>query len=49
MSEREQIPDDALKLLRNALPALKKGLRVEWMMDKDGNIKANTIQRKTLK
>lgn len=29
--------------------ALKKGLRVELLLDKEGNIVAQTIQRKRLK
>lgn len=29
--------------------ALKKGLRVELLLDKDGNIIAQTVQRKRLK
>lgn len=37
------------KLIEAILMALKKGLRVELLLDKDGNIKAQTISRKVLK
>ena len=37
------------KLIEAILTALKKGMRVELLLDKDGNIKAQTISRKILK
>lgn len=37
------------KIIREILEALSKGLRVELLKDKDGNIIAQTIQRKRLK
>lgn len=37
------------KLWEAILAALDKGCRVELLKDKDGNIKAQTIQRKALK
>ena len=37
------------KLWEAILAALGKGYRVELLKDKDGNIKAQTIQRKALK
>ena len=37
------------KTIKAILEALSKGLRVELMKDKDGNIIAQTIQRKRLK
>ena len=37
------------KTIRAILDALSKGLRVELLKDKDGNIIAQTIQRKRLK
>lgn len=40
---------EMIKLLERAIDAMKKGLRVEWSMDKDGNIRAQTISRKLLK
>ena len=44
-----QIPPYVLHLLRASIQQMEKGLRVEWLMDKDGTIKANTVQRKTIK
>lgn len=37
------------KIIKVILEALSNGLRVELLMDKDGNIIAQTIQRKRLK
>lgn len=37
------------KTIKAILEALSKGLRVELLKDKDGNIIAQTIQRKRLK
>ena len=37
------------KLWESIMAALDKGCRVELLKDKDGNIKAQTIQRKVLK
>lgn len=37
------------KTIKAILDALSNGLRVELLMDKDGNIIAQTIQRKRLK
>lgn len=37
------------KIIMAILEALSKGLRVELLKDKDGNIIAQTIQRKRLK
>lgn len=37
------------KTIRAILEALSNGLRVELLKDKDGNIIAQTIQRKRLK
>lgn len=37
------------KIIEAILEALSKGLRVELLKDKDGNIIAQTIQRKRLK
>lgn len=37
------------KTIKAILEALSNGLRVELLMDKDGNIIAQTIQRKRLK
>lgn len=37
------------KTIRAILEALSNGLRVEILKDKDGNIIAQTIQRKRLK
>lgn len=37
------------KLWGSIAAALDKGYRVELLKDKDGNIKAQTIQRKALK
>lgn len=37
------------KTIKAILEALSKGLRVEILKDKDGNIIAQTIQRKRLK
>lgn len=37
------------KLIEAILTALKQGLRVELLLDKNGNIKAQTISRKVLK
>lgn len=37
------------KLWESIMAALDKGYRVEILKDKDGNIKAQTIQRKALK
>lgn len=37
------------ELIEAILKALDKGLRVELLKDKDGNIKAQTISRKLLK
>ena len=37
------------KIIKAILEALSKGFRVELLKDKDGNIIAQTIQRKRLK
>lgn len=37
------------EMIEAILKALDKGLRVELLKDKDGNIKAQTISRKLLK
>ena len=37
------------KLWESIMAALDKGYRVELLKDKDGNVKAQTIQRKALK
>ena len=37
------------KVIKAILEALSNGLRVELLKDKDGNIIAQTIQRKRLK
>lgn len=37
------------KIIKAILEALSKGFRVELMKDKDGNIIAQTIQRKRMK
>lgn len=37
------------RLIKAIQAALDKGLRVELLKDKEGNIKAQTISRKTLK
>lgn len=37
------------KTIKAILEALSKGFRVELLMDKDGNILVQTIQRKRLK
>lgn len=37
------------KLWESIMAALDKGYRVELLKDKEGNIKAQTIQRKALK
>ena len=37
------------KLWESIVEALDKGYRVELLKDKDGNVKAQTIQRKALK
>ena len=37
------------KMIEAILTALKKGMRVELLLGKDGNIKAQTINRKILK
>lgn len=37
------------KLWESIMAALDKGYRVELLKEKDGNIKAQTIQRKVLK
>lgn len=37
------------KTIKAILEALSKGLRVELLKDKDGNIIAQTIQRKRMK
>lgn len=37
------------ELIQAIQAALDKGLRVELLKDKDGNIKAQTISRKALK
>lgn len=40
---------ELIKLIKRVEVALDKGLRVELLKDKDGNIKAQTISRKALK
>lgn len=42
-------PDELLKLAQKAVEATRKGYRVEWSMDKDGNIRVQTVSRKLLK
>ena len=37
------------KLIEASQAALDKGLRVELLKDKEGNIKAQTVSRKALK
>ena len=37
------------ELIKSLLAALDKGLRVELLKDKDGNVKAQVISRKRLR
>ena len=40
---------ELIKLLEQAIAAMEKGYRVEWSMDMNGNIRAQTVSRKLLK
>lgn len=40
---------ELIELLEKSIAAMEKGYRVELTMDKDGNIRAQTVSRKLLK